>query len=186
MQCARKHAPLRACAHASLGMATAVRTHAAPIHAACGGGAPSGLKEGARVVGIAASAFAVTQTPIVCTSVSKKGRPSASCGRPCTHEVVHVVGTAVCAPSDRGVPRAPVAAAPRANGRLRHYRVLTGNSRGTMGRSRGTVGSSRGTIGAHKYRAAARKEALDAAHGWMRAASLAARRAVPEHSSCAP
>ncbi len=33
------------------------------------------------------------------------------------------------------------------------------------GQSRGTVGSSRGTIGANKYRAAARKEALDAARG---------------------
>jgi hypothetical protein len=34
-----------------------------------------------------------------------------------------------------------------------------------MGHSRDTVGSSRGAIGAHKYRAAARKEVLDAAHG---------------------
>jgi hypothetical protein len=66
------------------------------------------------VVGFAATAFAVTQTPIVCTSVSKYGRPSALCGRPCAHEVVHVVGTAVSTPPDRGVPRAPVAAAPRA------------------------------------------------------------------------
>ena len=105
---------MRVYTHASLGMAIAVRTHATPIHAACGGGAPSGLKEGARVVGIAATAFAVTQTPIVCTSVSKYGRPSASCGRPCAHEVVHVVGTPMCTPPDSGVPRAPFAAAPRA------------------------------------------------------------------------
>ena len=66
------------------------------------------------MVGMAATAFAVTQTPIVCTSVSKYGRPSALCGQPCTHEVVHIVGTPVCTPPDSGVPRAPVAAAPRA------------------------------------------------------------------------
>ncbi len=40
-----------------------------------------------------------------------------------------------------------------------------GTRGGTMGHSRDTVGSSRGAIGARKYRAAARKEALDAAHG---------------------
>ncbi len=50
------------------------------------------------MVGIAATEFAVTQTPVVCTSVSKYGRPSASCGRPCTHDVVHVVGTRMCTP----------------------------------------------------------------------------------------
>ncbi len=62
-----------------------------------------------------------------------------------------------------------------------------GTRGGTMGRSRGTVGSSRGTVGAHKYRAAARKEALDASHGldarglsgWARGAAATGARGTP-------
>jgi hypothetical protein len=62
-----------------------------------------------------------------------------------------------------------------------------GTRGGTMGHSRGTVGSSRGTIGAHKYRAAGRKEALDAAHaldarglcGWARGAAATGALGTP-------
>jgi hypothetical protein len=37
MHCTGKLASLRACTHATLGMATAVRTHGKPRRAACGG-----------------------------------------------------------------------------------------------------------------------------------------------------
>ncbi len=60
------HASLRAYTYSTLGMAMAVRIHATPRHAACGGGLPSGLKVGALVVGMAATEFAVTDTPHVC------------------------------------------------------------------------------------------------------------------------
>ncbi len=45
--CTDKLAPLRACTHATLGKATAVRTHATPRHGYCA--VPSGLNDGAAV-----------------------------------------------------------------------------------------------------------------------------------------
>ncbi len=57
-----------------------------------------------------------------------------------------------------------------------YYGVLTGYYCGThgvlWGYSQGTMGYSKGTMGALKYSASGLKEALDAAHGWMRPASL--------------
>ncbi len=55
-----------------------------------------------------------------------------------------------------------------------YSRANIGDSRGTLGYTRATMWYTRGTMGARKYPASGRKEALDAAHGWMDAHGLSA------------